>query len=400
MMRRACFLALLGAIAVFAASSVGRGDDWPRWRGADGKGLSSESWKPDALARPKMLFHVQVGEGVCSVSIFGGFLYTVGNQNGTDIVSCLDARTAKVRWRHIYRCPVGNFWGPRATPTVDDGLVYTLSRNGQAFALDAATGEVKWQADLMTEHGAKNNDYGITGSPLVVGDVVIYNANTRGLALERKSGKKVWSSPSGYGGFASPVQFDRGGKPAVALFCAAELCLLDPATGRTFATFPWKTSFDANAADPVFFDDKVFITSGWDRGCALLSLAGDRLTQVWQSTEMRSQIATPVYREGHLYGIDDNTPNGQLRCLDAATGRTKWTRKGGFGNLLIADGRIVSVDRQGTLVVLAADPTACRELAHVQVLGSKARNWIAPVLSDGLLYLRDSEGTLVCLEVR
>lgn len=400
MMRSRRFMTVLGALGVLAASGVGRGDDWPRWRGADGKGLSSESWRPEALTRPKMLFRVQVGEGVCSVSIAGGRLYTAGNQNGTDIVSCLDAKTAKVQWRHLYRCAVGNFWGPRATPTVDDGVVYTLSRNGQAFSLDAATGEVKWQADLMSDFGAKNNDYGITGSPLVVGELVIYNANTRGLALDRKTGKKVWSSPSGYGGFASPVLFDRGGRPAVALFCAAELCLLDPPSGRAYATFPWKTSFDANAADPVVFEDKVFITSGWDRGCALLSLAGDRLTQVWQNSEMRSQIATPVYQGGHLYGIDDNTPNGQLRCLDAATGRTQWTRKGGFGNLLIADGRIVTVDRQGVLVVVAADPAACKELAKVQVLGSKARNWIAPVLAEGLLYLRDSEGTLVCLDVR
>lgn len=387
------------AVLLLVSAAPASGDDWPRWRGADGSGTTAESWRPEALVKPKVLFHVQVGEGVCSVAVSGGRLYTVGNQNNTDVISCLDAKTAKAVWRHVYRCPAGNFWGPRATPTVDGGLVYTLSRNGQAFALDAATGELKWQVDLMAEHGAKNNDYGITGSPLVVGDLVIYNACTRGIALDKKTGKKAWSSASGYGGFASPVLFDRGGKPAVALFCATDLVLLDPATGQSFATFAWKTSFDANAADPVYFDNKFFITSGWDRGCALLSLSGDRLTQVWQNTELRSQIATPVYRDGHLYGIDDNTPNGQLRCLDAATGKTRWTRKGGFGNVTIADGRIVTIDRQGVLLVVAADPSACKELAKLPILGPKARNWIAPVLADGLLYLRDSDGTLVCLDV-
>jgi len=385
---------------VASASTLTRADDWPRWRGAEGNGLSSEAWKPERLARPKALFQVQVGEGVCSLAIVAGRLYTLGNQGGQDVVSCLDAKTGKSLWRHVYRCPVGNFWGPRATPTVDSGIVYTLSRNGQAFALDAGTGEVKWQAELMTDLGAKNNDYGITGSPLVVEDAVIYNANVRGLALDKKTGKKIWSSATGYGGFASPVLFDHGGKPAVALFCAAELCLLDGATGQMFASFPWKTSFDANAADPVHFDGKFFITSGWDRGCALLSLTGDKLTPVWQNTEMRSQIATAVYREGHLYGIDDNTPNGQLRCLDAATGKTKWTRKGGFGNVLVADGRLLSIDKAGVLVVVATDPSACKELAKLPILGSKARNWIAPVLADGLLYCRDSEGLLICLDVR
>jgi len=387
-------------IAIAAASGLARGDDWPRWRGADGSGLSSETWKLESLARPKPLFQLQVGEGLCSVSIAEGRLYTVGNQDGKDVVSCLDAKTGKPQWRHAYRCAAGNFWGPRATPTVEGGAVYTLSRNGLAFALDAATGAPRWQADLMGDHGAKNNDYGITGSPLVVGDAVLYNACTRGIALDKRTGKKLWSSPPGYGGFASPVAFDHGGKPAVALFCAAELSLLDPATGRPFASFAWKTPFDANAADPLFFDNKILITSGWDRGAALLSLTGDRLAPVWQNTELRSQIATPVHRDGHLYGIDDNTPNGQLRCLDAATGKTKWTRKGGFGNLLIADGRILTFDKQGALIVVAADPAAYKELARVPLFGSKARNWIAPVLCEGLLYCRDSDGTLICLDVR
>jgi outer membrane protein assembly factor BamB len=392
--------AVLVLIAVLWTPGLTRADDWPRWRGAQGNGVSNEAWKPETLARPKMLFHVQVGEGVCSLAIVAGRLYTLGNQGGQDVVSCLDAKTGKSLWRHVYRCPVGNFWGPRATPTVDGGTVYTLSRNGQAFALDAETGDLRWQADLMADLGAKNTDYGITGSPLLVGDLVIFNANTRGLALDKKSGKKVWSSATGYGGFASPVAFDHDGKAGVALFCAGELSLVDAATGKPFASYPWKTSFDANAADPVFFDGKFFITSGWDHGCALLSLTGDKLTSVWQNTEMRSQLATPVYREGHLYGIDDNTPNGQLRCLDAATGKTKWTKKGGFGNLVIAEGRILTIDKQGMLVVVAADPAAYKELARVPILGSKARNWIAPVLSDGLLCCRDSEGTLICLDVR
>ncbi|HLY10028.1 MAG TPA: PQQ-binding-like beta-propeller repeat protein [Planctomycetota bacterium] len=390
-------LALMGLAFVQRPSMA---DDWPRWRGPDGNGVSSEAWKPESLTRPKMLFHVQVGEGVCSMAIVAGRLYTAGNQGGQDVISCLDAKTGKPLWRHVYRCPVGNFWGPRATPTVDGGIVFTLSRNGQAFALDAGTGEVRWQTDLIAELGAKNTDYGITGSPLVLTDRVVYNANTRGLALDKNTGKKLWSSPSGFGGFASPVGFDHQGKPAVALFCATELSLVDAGTGQSFASYPWKTSFDANAADPVFFDGKIFITSGWDHGCALLSLSGDKLTSVWQNTEMRSQLATPVYHEGHLYGIDDNTPNGQLRCLDAATGRTKWTKKGGFGNVVVAEGRILTIDKQGVLVVVAADPAAYKELARLPILGSKARNWIAPVLSDGLLCCRDSEGTLIGLDVR
>src|SRR5579864_6987952 len=106
---------VLVLMAVFSTPDSSRADDWPRWRGPEGTGLSSEAWKPETLARPKMLFHVQVGEGVCSLSVVAGRLYTLGNQGGQDVVSCLDAKTGKSLWRQVYRCPVGNFWGPRAT---------------------------------------------------------------------------------------------------------------------------------------------------------------------------------------------------------------------------------------------------------------------------------------------
>jgi len=230
----------------------------------------------------------------------------------------------------------------------------------------------------VAKHGAKTGDYGITGSPLIVGDAVLYNACAKGVALQRATGEKIWASAAGTSGFASPVAVG----PSVALFTASSLSILDPATGRETASFGWQTSFDCNAADPVAFDGQLFITSGWDKGCALLKLDGGRLSEVWRNTELRSQIASPVYLDGHLYGIDDNTPNGQLKCLEAKTGKVKWARKGGFGNLLAAGGRLLSIDKMGALVVVAADPSGYKELARVPVLGSKAKNWIAPVLAS------------------
>ncbi|HEX7898435.1 MAG TPA: PQQ-binding-like beta-propeller repeat protein [Planctomycetota bacterium] len=367
--------------------------DWPRWRGADGSGVSPEALKAEALARPKLLFRAQLGEGLSSVSIVAGKLYTLGNQGGQDVVSCLDAKTGKPVWRFPYKCPAGNFNGPRATPTVHGGLVYTLSRNGQAFALDAVTGEPKWQADLAKLYGAKTGDYGITGSPLVLGDALVFNACAKGVALNRTSGEKLWASAAGTSGFASPVAVDG----SVALFTASSLSILDPATGRELSAFAWQTSFDANAADPVLFDGKLFITSGWDKGCALLKLENQRLSSLWQNTEIRSQIASPVHLDGRLFGIDDNTPNGQLKCLDAKTGKPLWSRKGGFGNLLAAGGKLLSIDRTGLLVVVDADG---KDVAKAQVLGRAAKNWTAPVLCDGLLYCRDGEGLLVCLDLR
>lgn len=367
--------------------------EWPRWRGAEGTGVSREVLKVEALARPKVLFRAQLGEGLSSLAIAGGRLYTLGNQGGQDVVSCLDAKTGKPVWRHVYKCPAGNFNGPRATPSVHEGFVYTLSREGQAFALDATTGAVKWQADVVRQFGAKTGDYGITGSPLVLGDAVIYNACSKGVALRRATGEKLWASAGGTSGFASPVAVDA----SVALFTASSLSLVDPASGRETASFDWRTSFDANAADPLFFDGHLFITSGWDKGCALLKLEGGRLSEVWRNAEMRGQIASPVHLDGLLFGVDDNTPNGQLKCLDAKTGKPKWAKKGGFGNVLAAGGRLLSIDKTGLLWVV--DPDG-KELARTPLLGRQAKNWIPPVLCGGLLYGRDSEGLLVCLDLR
>lgn len=367
--------------------------EWPRWRGADGTGVSREALKAEALARPKVLFRAQLGEGLSSLAIAGGRLYTLGNQGGQDVVSCLDAKTGKPVWRHVYKCPAGNFNGPRATPTVHEGSVYTLSREGQAFCLDAATGAVRWQSDLVRQFGAKTGDYGITGSPLVLGEAVIYNACAKGVALRRATGEKLWASAGGTSGFASPVAVEG----SVALFTASSLSLVDPATGRETASFDWRTSFDANAADPLFFDGHLFISSGWDKGCALLKLEGGRLSEVWRNGEMRSQIASPVHLDGLLFGVDDNTPNGQLKCLDAKTGKAKWAKKGGFGNVLAAGGRLLSIDKTGLLWVVEPDG---REIARTPLLGRQAKNWIPPVLCGGLLYGRDSEGLLVCLDLR
>ena len=396
--RRLAFVVLAGLFALLSPSA---GSDWTRWRGPANNGISLETdWKPEALARPKIRWRTNVGIGLSCVTVAGDRLYTVGNFGGRDIVSCLDAKTAKPIWRQMYRCPAGNFYGPRATPALDGGLLYTLSRNGQAFCFEADTGKIKWQKNLIKEFRARNTDYGITGSPLIVGDAVIYNACTSGIALNKLTGEKIWASRPGLCSFASPVSFELNGKTCVAIFSAAGLFVLDVATGEELHSIPWRTPFDANAADPLFFDGKIFITTGWERGCALIDLSAGRGRQIWENKNLRSQFASPIYLDGHIYGIDDNTPNGQLRCIDARTGEGKWAMKGGFASLVMAGGKLIAMDKRGVLHIVEADPTAYKELAKATVLTRSAKNWTSPVLANGFIYCRDGKGNLVSLDVR
>jgi len=387
---------------VLASMASAHASDWPRWRGPDANGISTESdWKPQSLTGAvKAKWRTNLGLGVCSVSIAGKRLYTLGNVGGSDIVYCMDPETGKLIWRFPYPCPAGNFYGPRATPTLEGGLVYTLSRKGDALCLDAETGKPKWAKDLIREFKAVPTDYGLCGSPLIVNDLVIYNALDAGVALNKLTGEKVWVSAEGPGGYATPVQFKTQGSDRVAIFGAKGLHIVDPANGKKLQSFPWQTQFDGNAADPAFFDDRLFITSAWERGCALLDVSGGSARVVWENKNLRGHLSSPIFLDGHLYGIDDNTPNGQLRCLDAKTGEVKWTQKGMFESMSMAGGRILALDKKGLLVIAEASPKEYKELAKAAILNSKARNWTAPVLANGLVYCRNGDGDLVCIDLR
>lgn len=392
-------VALLLALA--AGLPAGEASDWPRWRGPDGNGISTETdWNPQALAgAPKAKWRTNLGLGLSSVTIAGKRLYTLGNLGGTEFVYCMDAETGKLIWRFPYSCPAGNFYGPRATPTLEGGLLYTLSRKGDALCLDAETGKPKWAKDLIREFKAQPTDYGLCGSPLLVGDLVIYNALESGIALNKTTGEKVWTSAEGPGSYATPVHFKLQGKDAVAIFSARNLFIVDPTNGKKLQTHPWQTSFDANAADPAFFDGRLFITSAWDHGCALLDVSGTSAKVLWENKNLRGHLSSPIYLDGYLYGIDDNTPNGQLRCLEAKAGDVKWSQKGQFESMSMAGGKILALDKKGFLTVIEASSKEYKEIAKTYVLNAKARNWTAPVLANGLLYCRNSDGDLVCLDV-
>src|SRR5439155_22484722 len=165
-----------------------------------------------------------------------------------DVVYCFDAETGKETWKFPYPCKAGNYAGTRATPVLDGDSLFTLGRDGDAHCLDAATGKVKWQTNLMKQHGSAAGNGGMAGSPLILGSMVVYNARAAGLALEKATGKKVWETNAGACGYATPVAFKLGGKEHLAVFGSDELTVVDSTTGKRVFSHPWKTKFDVNAA--------------------------------------------------------------------------------------------------------------------------------------------------------
>ncbi len=374
--------------------------DWPQFRGANRDGISRETqWNPLALqGGVKILWKAEVGEGYSAVSIKGDRLFTMGHKDKSDTLYALSLKDGKALWKHSYPCEAGSYPGPRATPATDGKLVYSLSREGLLLCLDAATGAVKWSKDLMKEYGAVNLGWGFSGSPVIKGEKVLVNAGEYGVVLNRNTGAKVWSSPGGKGGYAAPVEFSGGGKECLALFGAKALYGVDLATGSKLWSFPWKTSYDVNAADPIVSDGLMFISSGYNNAGTVIDISGSAPREVWKNKTMKNQFSSCVLVKGFLYGFDGNAGNGSLKCIDFKTGAEKWSQKIGFGSLSAAGNHLIALNEDGDLFVIKASPEKYEEISSARKVLEKTC-WTAPVLCRGVLYCRNSGGTLVALNL-
>jgi outer membrane protein assembly factor BamB len=366
--------------------------DWPQWRGPNRNGVSSETISGKfSGSGPKQVWKATAGEGYSSLAVKSGKVYTMGNYNNEDYVVCYDALTGKLLWQHKYPCGAGDYAGPRATPVVSDGNVYTLSREGQAFCLNANTGKVVWQSNVARETGANQPQWGFGSSALVQGNLVLYNVGAAGCALDKKNGRMAWKSGGGPSGYASPVAFSGG----VAMFHGKGVTAVNPTTGARLWNFAWDTMYDVNAADPIFSGDSFFLSSNYNKGGALIRIGGNNPSQVWFSREMRNHFNACVLVGGNLYGNDE----GRLRCIDWATGRSRWEMRGmGKGGVIAAGDKLIALTERGELVIAAAAPGAFTEISRAKVLDGEC--WTQPALANGMLYARNHEGAVVCLDLR
>jgi outer membrane protein assembly factor BamB len=381
------------------------GGDWPRWRGPHLNGISTETnWVAEFSADgPKVLWKARVGMGFASVSVADGRAFTTGNQSDRDTVYALDAESGKVLWQHTYNAPLDPKYyegGTSATPTVDGGLVYTLSKRGVVHCLEAATGTVRWTKNIAEAIGARMPTWGHAGSVLIDGARAVVNIGTHGAALDKTTGQVIWQTGKGESGYSTPLPYDHRGTKAYLIFAAKEVVAVRADTGAKIWSHPWETSYDVNAADPVVVaPGRIFIASGYNRGGALLDVSGDRPKVVWENKNIRSHFNPAILHGGHLYAIDGDVGKAQLRCVDAATGAPVWTFKDpNHGAIAVADGRLIIISEKGELITGVAKPENFQPVARAQVSGGKF--WTVPVLAHGRLYVRNSEGLVTCLEMR
>lgn len=398
-------LTLLSAlVASVGVGQAALGADWPCYRGPGHDGISRETdWSSDwGNAGPKMLWKGAVGIGFSTTAVADGRAYTMGNSGkatNIDTVYCLDAQSGRELWKHSYPCPLEPKYyvgGTLSTPTVHAGKVYTLSKMGDFFCLDAKTGAILWQKQINKDFGCELPTWHFSSSPLIVDDMVVLNVGTAGLALNKDTGAVVWQNGKGKCGYSTPVPFTMDGTPGLVMFGEITVVAVNPADGKELWQYPWKTQYEVNAADPIIIGNRVFVSSGYNRGCGLIEIAGGQAKKVYENRAMAMQINSPILRDGYVYGFDEAV----LKCLKLDDGRQQWQDKSlGKGSLMMsADGRLILTSDKGELVVAKADPTKFDVTARAQVL-PKGLCWTSPVLANGRIYCRNADGDFACVDV-
>ncbi len=406
---RVTFLVAMALGWVGAAAALGEGVDWPRYRGANLDGISAESgWRTDWSGKqPPVLWERNVGVGASSVAVVGDRLYTMGNVDGYDVVSCLNAATGEPIWQKRYECPLDKRMfegGTAATPVVDDGLVYTLSHQGHLRCYTADAGKLVWSKHYQDDFGGRRPRWGFAGTPLIDGEVIYIDTGAKGastVALNKKTGAKIWAAGSDEASYAAPMLVTLDGRRQLLLFKAEHLVSVDPTNGKPLWRKPWKTKYDINAAMQIpVGGTRLFVSSGYGTGSALLEYKSGAIREVWAQKDMANQMNTAVHLDGYIYGIDGNNNRGRLMCTRVADGKRMWEFKdAGCGALMVADGHlIVASEKKGKLFVGKASPEGFKPTGVMEGL-YKDRCWVAPVLSHGRIYAKGNKGNLVCIDV-
>ena len=384
--------------------------DWPQWRGPDRTGLSGESgllrqWPPSG---PTLVWTTSgVGAGYGSVAVRGDRIFVQGLKNNDSAVLALNRTDGKLVWSKVLGRGGGNEQGhgPRGTPTVDDDRLYVLTENGDLACLKAADGAVVWQRNILKDFGGRNIQWLISESPLVDGGNVIVTPGGRGagvVALNKMSGATIWTSKelSDPAGYASPVIADVQGVRTVMTLTSGAGVGVRASDGKLMWRYPKVANGTANIATPVFFDNKVFYTSNYDTGAALLGLSQEggeiKAREVYFTRDMMNHHGGVVLVNGFLYGFS----NAILTCLEFATGKVAWrNRSVGKGSLTFANGDLYLLGEDNIVGLAEANSTEYRERGRFKIPDQGWPSWAHPVVSGGQLYIRN-QNTLAAYDVR
>lgn len=377
--------------------------DWPYWRGPYCNSMVEGEIDLTIVSRSisKEIWKKEIGIGYSSITVSNGKLYTSGILNGKGILWCLDTSSGKELWKYEVAISSGKRGeGMDSTPIVDDKRVYFISGTGKLICFNSDNGNKLWEIDMESLVNTKRPTWMHAASPVIVNNLVVLNMCSSGVAVNKVTGHIVWNSAPGVPGYATPVIYKKDGDYFCIIFGFDHLYYIEVKTGKVLWSIPWQTKWNVNAADPVVLDDsKIFISSGYGRGCGLVEFKSGEARLVWESKLLSSHFASFIYNGNVIYGIDgDARENPSLVCLDINKREILWKANLNAGSLIKVGQKLLILNQEGTIIVAGASPKEYKELGRVQT-SLKKKCWTIPAWANNKLFCRDNDqGLLVCID--
>jgi outer membrane protein assembly factor BamB len=410
MLRR--FAVALAVAAPLSAAVLGQtpAADWPQWRGAERSGTSRETgllkqWPPSGPASAWTASGLGAGYG--SVAVSGDRVFVQGATQRESVVSSLNRADGKVLWTKVIGARGDNDRGdgPRSTPTVDGDRLYVLTENGDLACLRVADGTRVWQRNILRDFDASNINWLISESPLVDGGrVVVTPGGSDGgmVALDKMTGKTIWASQelNDEAGYASAIVADVHGVRTYMTLTSGAGVGVRASDGKLMWRYTGAANRTANITTPIYADNKVFFSSAYGTGGALVGLrpgGGEiRAQEIYFTRDLQNHHGGIVLVDGYLYGYN----NSVLTCLEWATGKMMWRdRSVGKGAVSFADGHLYILSENNVVGLVEATPAGYREKGRFTIRDQGRPSWSHPVIAGGRLYIRN-QGTLTAYTIR
>ena len=399
-------LRALGVLVFLVALSAGapaQAQDWLQWGGpgrnfiSDSKGLA-DSWPAGG---PTRLWSRTLGEGHSTILAEKGKLYTMYRKGEQEVIVSLEADSGKTIWEYSYDAPTKGMdysegFGPHSTPLISGDVLYAVGALGSFHALDKRTGKVLWSHELWKQMGGRKLDRGYACSPIEFKNTIILQVGGPGqavVAFNKNDGTIAWKKQDFTVSFSSPLIIDFDGQPQLVVFAADQIVGLDPNNGDLLWTYPHRTDYGLNISTPVWCDGNLlFCSSAYNGGSRVLRLTRkDGKTtaeEVWFNNKVRVHIGTIIRIGDYAYCASGDFGPSFFSAVNVKTGEVAWRdRSFARASSLYADGKLILLDEDGSLILATISPQNLKIIAKTQLLQHRA--WTVPTLSGTRLYVRD-----------
>lgn len=431
-------------IASLLLLNAARADDWPQWLGPkrDGHWRETGILEKFPTGGPTRVWRTPIAAGYSGPAVVGSRVYLMDREvpenipkpksafdasriPGNERVLCLDANDGRILWHRDYESSytVSYAAGPRTTPIVADGRVYSLGTMGNLACQDAADGKLIWERDFVKEYGLKVPTWGVSAHPLLDGQKLICVVGGEGsvaVAFDKDTGKEIWRALSAKEpGYCPPVIHEVHGRRQLIIWHAEAVNGLDPETGRVLWTEPWKLHYGMAIATPRSLDDGLYLTCFYNGSLRLRFNPGkDTPVVAWKTMKQSERdtahlnctMATPWIEDGHVYGP---CSYGQFRCLRLDTGERLWEtfepttgKAERWGNCFVVKNgsRWFLLNEQGDLIIAKLSPQGYEELGRARVIEpintdpGRPVVWSHPAFANRRMYVRNDR-EIVCIDL-